>query len=74
MAPGYYPFLDSGQMQGMLVGAKGAAELEILVDRPAKASRIMNVQSWAHLLIILLIVIGNLGYIFTRGRRGQGSP
>jgi len=28
------------------------------------------VQSWAHLLIIVLIVIGNLGYVFGRlGRR-----
>jgi hypothetical protein len=74
MAPGYYPFLDSGQMKGMLVGAKGAAEMEVLVGRPARASVIMNVQSWAHVLIILLIVIGNLGFIFARGRRGQGAP
>jgi len=68
MAPGYYPFLDSGQMKGMLVGAKGAAEMEVLVDRPAKASVIMNVQSWAHVLIIALIVLGNLGYLFARSR------
>jgi len=70
MAPGYYPFLDSQQMQGMLVGAKGAAEMEVIVRRPGRASTIMNVQSWAHLLIILLIIIGNLGYVFGRlGRR-----
>jgi len=74
MAPGYYPFLDSGQMQGMLVGAKGAAEMEALVARPARASVIMNVQSWAHLLIILLIVVGNLGFVFARGRRGKRVP
>jgi len=69
MAPGYYPFLDSGQMQGMLVGAKGAAEMEVLVSRPDRASAIMNVQSWAHLLIIVLIIVGNLGYVLTRERR-----
>ncbi|MDH4179578.1 MAG: hypothetical protein OEV33_03635 [Armatimonadota bacterium] len=71
MAPGYYPFLDSDQMKGMLVGAKGAAEMEVLVHRPAKATVIMNVQSWAHVLIIVLIIVGNLGYLFarTRGRR-----
>jgi hypothetical protein len=73
MAPGYYPFLDSGQMKGMLVGAKGAAEMEVLVSRPDRATVIMNVQSWAHLLIILLIVIGNLGFVFSRQRRRQGA-
>jgi hypothetical protein len=73
MAPGYYPFLDSGQMQGMLVGAKGAAEMEVLVGRQGKASRIMNVQSWAHLLIILLIIVGNLGYVLGRGARREAS-
>lgn len=67
MAPGYYPFVDSRQMAGMLVGAKGAAEMEALVKRPGGATRIMNVQSWAHVLIIALIVLGNLGYLLARG-------
>jgi len=71
MAPGYYPYLDSGQMKGMLVGAKGAAEMEALVRSPGKATTIMNVQSWAHLLIIALIVVGNLGYLLARGRREE---
>jgi hypothetical protein len=71
MAPGYYPFLDSGQMKGMLVGAKGAAEMEVLVKRPGSATTIMNVQSWAHVLIIVLIVLGNVGYVLSRTRRGE---
>jgi hypothetical protein len=71
MAPGYYPFLDSDQMQGMLVGAKGAAEMEVLVSRPARASMIMNVQSWAHVLIIALIIVGNAGYVLARGRERE---
>jgi hypothetical protein len=73
MAPGYYPFLDSKQMKGMLVGAKGAAEMEVLVGHPGKASAIMNVQSWAHVLIIALIVVGNLGYVLGRERRRQAT-
>ena len=72
MAPGYYPYLDSGQMKGMLVGAKGAAEMETLVNRPGSAVAIMNVQSWAHLLIIVLIVIGNVAYFMGRPRPGEG--
>jgi len=66
MAPGYYSYLDSKQLQGMLVGAKGAAELENLEGRPDRAMRIMDVQSWAHLLILLLVVVGNLGYLLSR--------
>ena len=71
MAPIYYPFLDSGQMKGMLVGAKGAAEMEVLVNRPGRATTIMNVQSWAHVLIIVLIILGNAGYVLSRNRRGE---
>jgi hypothetical protein len=73
MAPGYYPFLDSGQMKGMLVGAKGAAEMEVLVNRPGMGTAIMSAQSWAHLLIIALIILGNLGYLFAR-RRPEAAP
>lgn len=72
MAPIYYPYLDSGQMKGLLVGAKGAAEMEALVNRPGSATKIMNVQSWAHVLIIALIVIGNIGYLLARSQtRGR---
>jgi len=73
MVPGYYPFIDSGQLKGMLVGAKGAAEMEVLVKRPDRATVIMNVQSWAHVLIIALIIIGNLGYVLGR-RRATEHP
>jgi hypothetical protein len=68
MVPSYYPFLDSGQLKGMLSGAKGAAQMEVLVKRPDRASAIMPAQSSAHVLIIALIIIGNLGYILGRRR------
>jgi len=74
MAPIYYPYLDSDQLKGMLVGAKGAAELEVMVDRPGKAVAIMNVQSWAHVLIVVLIILGNLGYLFGRSRNAGRQP
>jgi len=66
MAPGYYPYLDSHQLQGMLVGAKGAAEMEALLRSPGQGYAIMSAQSWAHVLILLLIVVGNLGYLLAR--------
>ncbi len=77
MAPEYYPFLQTGQFSGMISGMKGAAEYEKLIldhgytDRPGRAETGMNSQSMIHLLIIIFIVIGNIGYFFARraGRR-----
>ncbi len=76
MAPGYYPFLDSKQMAGMLVGAKGAAEMEVLVHRQDRGVKIITVQSWAHMLIIALIILGNVGYLLARrqaAREGRSA-
>jgi hypothetical protein len=74
MSPGYYPFMDSGQLKGMLVGAKGGAEMEVLVHRPALGEAIMSAQSWAHLLIIALIIVGNVGYLLARGQARRRGP
>lgn len=94
MAADNYPYLQSGQLIGMLSGLKGAAEYEKMVDvfaakdRPFskeiiknswvkitdkkipynfKLARIgMNAQSIAHLMIIVFILIGNLGYFLSK--------
>ncbi len=92
MAADEYPYLQTGQIVGMLAGLKGAAEYEKLVDIFAskgkefsrdqlrnnlddkaitnknikykfKQARIgMNAQSVAHIMIIIFILIGNIGY------------
>lgn len=69
-----YPFLQSGQLTGLLAGMKGGAEYEILVSKagyskalmPAVAA--MDSQSLAHIVILLLVVIGNIAYFVTRKR------
>ena len=67
-----YPYLQTGQLTGMLGGMKGASEYEFLVKQKgytqqfSPASQAMDSQSLAHLLILILIVIGNTGYFFTR--------
>ncbi len=73
MAPGYYPYLDSGQMEGMLVGARGAAEMELALARPGMGNAIMSAQSMAHVLIVLLIVVGNASYLRLRSRARGGA-
>lgn len=73
MAPGYYPYLDSGQMRGMLVGARGAAEMELIMSKPGMGNAIMSAQSMAHVLIVLLIVLGNTAYLRARRRERAGA-
>ena len=65
MAADAYPSLQAGQLIGMLGGLRGAAEYEQLVKRPALGSAGMEAQSWAHLAIILFIILGNLGFYAT---------
>jgi hypothetical protein len=70
----YYSWLQTGQFVGMLGGLKGAAEYENLIDvnRYMKkdtrkvASMGMDAQSFVHILMIALIIIGNIAYFNLR--------
>jgi hypothetical protein len=72
MANEAYPMLETGQLQGMLVGLKGANEFETVMKRPGFATRASASLSYSHLLIILLIILGNVGMIQDR-KRQQGA-
>jgi hypothetical protein len=69
MATDYYPYLQSHQVVGLLNGLKGAAEYESLVHQLGMASLGMTSQSIAHMVIILFVVLGNVGYFALRRRR-----
>lgn len=58
-APEYYPYLQSGQLGGLLGGMAGAAEYEALRREKGPATRGMDAQSLAHVFIALCIVLGN---------------
>jgi len=66
MATSFYPFLSSGQMVGLLGGLKGAAEYEMLLKKPGMGQKGMDAQSVSHLVIVLMIVWGNVGYFLKR--------
>ena len=80
-APRYYAFLESKQIFGLIGGMKGASEYEELAARAypdvGRLSRTatlgMDVQSIVHAIIILLIVLGNVVFLFTRGKRAEGK-
>jgi len=69
MATSFYPFLNSGQIKGLVSGLKGAAEYEILLGKPGMGAKGMDAQSMAHLLIILLVILGNIGYWMERRKK-----
>ena len=78
-APGMYPYYPR-QLAGILAAITGAAEYESLVngalggDAPPKyreAQRRMAPQLFGHVLIVVLIVLGNL--IHLAGRRGGSA-
>ncbi len=79
MAPKYYPFLQTGQLSGMMSGMKGAAEYENLIlthgyaEKLGKAETGMNSQSMVHILIIIFIILGNIGYFFIRRQKNSGQ-
>jgi len=69
MAPDFYPYLNTGQLEGLLGAAKGAADYETLIKRPGLACRMMDPQTVAHLVIIVFIVIGNIALLSSIIRR-----
>jgi len=66
MATTFFPFLNSGQVIGMVAGLKGAAEYEELIEHKEMASRGMDAQSIAHLVVIGFILVGNLAFFAAR--------
>lgn len=62
----YYPYLDTGQINGLLGGLKGAAEYEDLAGHPARALAGMTAQSSVHGLIFLVVIVTNIFYLISR--------
>ena len=66
VAPDLYPYLQAGQVVGIIGGLKGAADYEALVGYVGNASVGMTAQSVVHLLIIGFILLGNVAFFITR--------
>lgn len=71
----FYPYYQTGQFSGLMVGMKGAAEYEELVEKHLNikekrvASESMQSLTYAHLVIMLFIIIGNIGFFIQRRRK-----
>jgi hypothetical protein len=65
------PYLASGDIFGLAVGARGAAELESLAGMPAAATVTMDAISATHLLFVVLIVLANLPILMNKIQGGS---
>jgi hypothetical protein len=65
-APQFFPYIQTGQLTGLLGGMRGAAEYEKLVNFAGAASRRMDAQSVAHLVIIIFIIFANVAHFILR--------
>jgi hypothetical protein len=71
--PGVMAYIVSGQIISAFFGMKGGAEYETLYKKPGSATAGMDAQSFAHALIILFIIMGNVGYLAGRKKSGKGG-
>lgn len=69
-APQVYPYIRSGQLVGLLGGLNGAAEFEKITGVLGKGTKFMVSQSFAHVIVIAFIIIGNAAY-FLGERKGK---
>ena len=72
--PNYFPFLQTGQVKGLIAGGRAGAEYEGLLKQRGilsgvgDATRALGSQSLSLLVIIVFIIIGNVGYFAGRKR------
>ena len=72
-APTYYPYLDSGQIAGMLTGVKGAGDYEYLLGTSTFGTRATGALSLVYALVIGLIALGNIGYFAGRAAERRAA-
>ena len=63
-----YPYLQTGQLVGLMPGFLGAAQYEKLMDESGYGTAGINTESFVHLLIVGLVFIGNLAFLIQRRR------
>ncbi len=64
--PGIVPYYNSGQVKGLMGGMSSAAQYELLCASPARGASMMDAQSIGHIIIILFIALGNIGYFMKK--------
>lgn len=63
-----YPYLQTGQLVGLMPGYLGATEYEKLLNAPGDGTIGLNTASFVHVLLIGLVVLGNIAFFIHRRR------
>ncbi|MDR3688344.1 MAG: hypothetical protein P4L46_03120 [Fimbriimonas sp.] len=78
VSPTFYSYVSSGQLKGLMVGTRGAAEYEELLrdtygkrfdDRDLRGNKLIVPLAFGHLVIIAFIVAGNIGMAARRRQK-----
>lgn len=69
MGPQSEPYYQSGQLVGLLSGLRSAAEYEIAMKQPGRATAAMDAQSMGHVAIVLFVFLGNLVYLTEKNKK-----
>ena len=67
--PEMYPYIQSGQLVGLLAGMKGAGEYEQILKKPGLGLAGMAAQSSVHVAVIVFIVFANVIYFMERRKK-----
>ncbi|GDX40202.1 hypothetical protein LBMAG21_04940 [Armatimonadota bacterium] len=71
MVPEVFNYLDSKQISGMMPGLPGAGEYEGKLGTNTKVTRFANSASFAHILIIFFIIMGNVAMLLERRQNAR---
>lgn len=71
--PNMTPYIQAGQLVGMIPSMKGAAGYEKLMGVKGLGTAGMDAQSVSHLAILGFAVLGNVVYFVTKNRPAQGG-
>jgi hypothetical protein len=67
------PYIATGQLEGYLPSLRGAAEYELLIQKPGSAIVGMDSQSLVHIVVIVAIIISNIGVLGEAQKKAKGT-
>lgn len=73
MAPDFFPYIQTGQLNGLIAGLVGAAEYETLIKQPGAAVNGMKPQSVVHVILVLFIIFANVMYYMKQAQDKKGA-
>jgi len=71
MVPEVAPYLQTGQLSALIPGLTASAEYEQILKHPGLATAGVDAISMSHLLVIVLVIIGNAAYFMSKGGRSS---